>query len=130
MTLNRPAESLKARIPPNHAPTLFETVLMHDRVVVVSALIVIIAAAWIWIALGAGTDMTAAMNDMQGQMPAGMVMNTMMPVVDHDGRHDAAERHANAAAIRSRQSKGKSGRAALRANSDICDRLYDDLGRV
>ena len=80
MTPNGPAASRKAGAPADTVdPTLFEAVLARDQVVVVSALVIVIAAAWIWIALGAGTDMSAAMNDMQKQMPVGMAMSAMMP---------------------------------------------------
>src|SRR5258708_21674809 len=79
MTLNSPAASRKARAPADTAdPTLFEAILVRDRVVMVCALIIVIAAAWIWIALGAGTDISTAMGDTQMQMPAGMAMGAMM----------------------------------------------------
>jgi predicted metal-binding membrane protein len=58
--------------------TLLEAVLARDRVVVVSGLVFVIVAAWIWIALGAGTD-TEAMHDNQMQMPGGVMMGAMTP---------------------------------------------------
>jgi predicted metal-binding membrane protein len=41
------------------APSALESVLRRDRLVVVSALVVVIAASWIYILLGAGMGMTA-----------------------------------------------------------------------
>ncbi len=63
-------------------PTFLEIVLARDRIVVICGLIVVIAAAWIWIALGAGMD-TAMTADMPAQqMPGmtGMTMSVMTPV--------------------------------------------------
>ena len=55
--------------------TVLETVLRRDRVVVVAALIAVIAAAWIWIVLGAGTGSTAvAMTQMAGMPDMDMMM--------------------------------------------------------
>ena len=56
--------------------TILEEVLRRDRRVLVAALVAVIAIAWIWIVLGAGTGMRAVgMTDGSG-MPsmAGMVM--------------------------------------------------------
>jgi predicted metal-binding membrane protein len=39
--------------------TAFKAVLRRDRAVVVAALVAVIASAWIWLLLGAGTGMTA-----------------------------------------------------------------------
>jgi predicted metal-binding membrane protein len=39
--------------------TLLEAVLRHDRQTVIAALVAVIALAWIWILLGAGTGMSA-----------------------------------------------------------------------
>ena len=55
--------------------TVLETVLRRDRVVVIAALIAVIAAAWIWIVLGAGTGSTAvAMTQMAGMPDMDMMM--------------------------------------------------------
>jgi predicted metal-binding membrane protein len=56
-------------------PTFLEAVLARDRIVVICGLIAVIAAAWIWIALGAGMD--TAMTDMPGQQMPGMTDMTM-----------------------------------------------------
>jgi predicted metal-binding membrane protein len=56
--------------------TLLEEVLRRDRRVLLAALVTVIAIAWIWIVLGAGTGMrTVGMTGRSG-MPsmAGMVM--------------------------------------------------------
>jgi predicted metal-binding membrane protein len=56
--------------------TLLEAVLRRDRLVVVATLVAIIAIAWIWIVLGAGTGMNAVV--MTGEVGmsgmAGMMM--------------------------------------------------------
>ena len=39
--------------------TVLETVLRRDRQAVVAALVAVIAMAWVWILLGAGTGMSA-----------------------------------------------------------------------
>ena len=39
--------------------TVLEAILRRDRHVVVAALIAVIAMAWLWIQLGAGTGMSA-----------------------------------------------------------------------
>jgi len=59
-------------------PTFLETVLARDRIVVICGLIVVIAAAWIWIALGAGMDTAMTANMPEQQMP-GMTMSVMTP---------------------------------------------------
>ena len=41
------------------APSVLEAVLRRDRKVVVVVLIAVIALSWLWIALGAGMDMSA-----------------------------------------------------------------------
>jgi len=47
--------------------TLLEAVLRRDRLVVIAALVAVVVAAWVWIALGAGTGMSAvAMTQMAG----------------------------------------------------------------
>lgn len=51
--------------------TVLEAVLRHDRQVVIAALIAVIAMAWLWILLGAGTGMSA-MDMILGPSPAGM----------------------------------------------------------
>lgn len=71
---------------PASNPTLLETVLRRDRFIVIGGLVSVIAAAWIWILLGAGTGMNAAMmagtaeQPMQGGM-GGMAMGVMTPAV-------------------------------------------------
>jgi predicted metal-binding membrane protein len=61
-------------------PTFLEAVLAHDRIVVICGLIAVVAAAWIWIAIGAGMD-TAMMDTPGQQMPGmtGMTMSVMTP---------------------------------------------------
>ncbi len=51
--------------------TVLEAVLRRDRQVVVAALIAVIAMAWLWILLGAGTGMSA-MGMILGPSPDGM----------------------------------------------------------
>ncbi len=53
------------------APTLLEATLRHDRVFVIAALILVTALSWLWIALGAGMEMSAV--EMTG-MPRDMAM--------------------------------------------------------
>jgi predicted metal-binding membrane protein len=57
-------------------PTVLERILKRDRAVVIAALVAIIALAWIWILLGAGTGMSAvAMTGRTGMSGmAGMIM--------------------------------------------------------
>jgi predicted metal-binding membrane protein len=55
--------------------TVLETVLRRDRWVVVSALVAVIVAAWVWILVGAGTGMSAvAMTQMAGMPDMDMMM--------------------------------------------------------
>jgi predicted metal-binding membrane protein len=55
--------------------TILEAVLRRDRYVVVGALVAVILAAWVWIALGAGTGMSAvAMTQMAGMPDMDMMM--------------------------------------------------------
>jgi predicted metal-binding membrane protein len=53
------------------APSALEVALRRDRAIVVSALIAIIVFSWMWIALGAGMEMTAVE---MTRMPRDMVM--------------------------------------------------------
>ena len=53
------------------ASTMLEEVLHRDRVIVVTALLTVIALSWLWIALGAGMDMSAVE---MTRMPRDMVM--------------------------------------------------------
>src|SRR5690242_16815342 len=67
----------------NTSLPILELLLLRDRFVVIAGLLVVIAAAWTWILLGAGTSMNASkgMSDMVGM--SGMSgMNSMpgMPV--------------------------------------------------
>ena len=68
-------------------PTLLEAVLRRDRFIVIGGLVIVIMAAWIWILLGAGTGMDAAMRvgmpqqPMPGSMGSGMTMDVMTPAV-------------------------------------------------
>ena len=48
--------------------TVLEAILRRDRQIVVAALIVVIAMAWLWILLGAGTGMSA-MDVIVGRAP-------------------------------------------------------------
>jgi predicted metal-binding membrane protein len=57
--------------------TVFEAVLRRDRAVVVAILVGVIALAWIYILLGAGTGMTAM--GMVLRSDTAEVPNTMMP---------------------------------------------------
>jgi len=41
------------------APSVLEAVLRRDRAVVVAALVMVIGLSWLWIALGAGMEMSA-----------------------------------------------------------------------
>ena len=52
-------------------PLMLEGVLYRDRVVVVVALLSVIALSWLWVALGAGMDMSAVE---MTRMPRDMVM--------------------------------------------------------
>jgi predicted metal-binding membrane protein len=55
--------------------TILEAVLRRDRWVVLAALVAVIAAAWIWIVLGAGTGISAvAMTQMAGMPDMDMMM--------------------------------------------------------
>jgi predicted metal-binding membrane protein len=55
--------------------TVLEAVLRRDRWVVIAALVIVIAAAWIWIVFGAGTSTTAvAMTEMAGMPDMDMMM--------------------------------------------------------
>jgi predicted metal-binding membrane protein len=71
---------------PASNPTLLEIVLRRDRFVVIGGLVSVIAAAWIWILLGAGTGMDPTMmagtpeQPMHGGM-GGMAMGVMRPAV-------------------------------------------------
>jgi len=56
-------------------PSMLEGVLYRDRVVVVVALLSVIALSWLWVALGAGMDMSAVE---MTRMPRDMVM---MPTI-------------------------------------------------
>jgi predicted metal-binding membrane protein len=67
-------------------PTLLESMLRRDRFIVISGLVIVIVAAWIWILLGAGTGMDASMMTGMPQqpMPGGMgsmAMDVLMPAV-------------------------------------------------
>src|SRR4051794_34289163 len=67
-------------------PTLLESMLRRDGLIVISALVIVIVAAWIWILLGAGTGMDASMRTAMPQqaMPGGMgsmAMDVLMPAV-------------------------------------------------
>ena len=53
------------------APSVLEAVLRRDRTVVMAALVVVIVLSWLWIALGAGMDMSAVE---MTRMPRDMVM--------------------------------------------------------
>jgi predicted metal-binding membrane protein len=55
-------------------PSLLEALLGRDRVIVVGGLVVLIAAAWVWILLGAGMD---------ASMPTGMSGQRMDGASDH-----------------------------------------------
>ena len=55
--------------------TVLEAVLRRDRFVVIAALIAVIAAAWIWTALGAGTGTNAIAMTHLARIPD---MDTMM----------------------------------------------------
>jgi predicted metal-binding membrane protein len=52
-------------------PTPFEALLRRDRMIVAAGLIVVIASAWTWLLLGAGTKMGAPSMD---SMPPGMAV--------------------------------------------------------
>ena len=93
-------------------PSMLEEVLHRDRVIVVAALLSVVALSWLWVALGAGMDMSAVE---MTRMPRDMVMTPAVwtagyaaldgvDVVCDDGGNDAAERHADAAYFRARQS--------------------------
>ena len=56
---------------PVEATSVFEAVLRRDHAVVVAALVLVIALSWAWIAMGAGTGMSAI--DMT-RMPRDMMM--------------------------------------------------------
>jgi predicted metal-binding membrane protein len=67
-------------------PTLLETVLRRDRFVIIGGLVTVIAAAWIWILLGAGTGMDVAMMAGAPKQPmhegmGDMAMGLMTPAV-------------------------------------------------
>jgi predicted metal-binding membrane protein len=67
-------------------PTLLESILRRDRFIVISSLVIVIVAAWIWILLGAGTGMDPSrMTGMPQQPMAGgigsMAMDILMPAV-------------------------------------------------
>ena len=81
-------------------PSVLEAVLRRDRQVVVPALLAVIALCWLWIALGAGMEMSAVE---MTRMPRDMVMTPavwtpgyaalmLRHVVGDDGGDDAAER--------------------------------------
>ena len=53
------------------SPSMLEEVLHRDRVIVVTALLSVIALSWLWVALGAGMDMSAVE---MTRMPRDMVM--------------------------------------------------------
>jgi predicted metal-binding membrane protein len=53
------------------APSVLEAVLRRDRTVVVAALVMVIGLSWLWIALGAGMEMSAVE---MTRMPRDMVM--------------------------------------------------------
>ena len=81
-----PGAAGAARAPDPAAPTPLEAMLRRDRFIVISGLVIVIVAAWIWILLGAGTGMDAAMmvSIPQQPMPGGMhdmAMNVMTPAV-------------------------------------------------
>ena len=59
--------------------TVLEAVLRRDRQVVAAALIAVIAMAWLWILLGAGTGMSA-MDMILEPSPDGMA-SMMVPAV-------------------------------------------------
>jgi predicted metal-binding membrane protein len=65
--------------------TLLESMLRRDGFIVISALVIVIVAAWIWILLGVGTGMDTSMRTaMQQPMPGGMgsmAMDVLMPAV-------------------------------------------------
>ena len=52
-------------------PSMLEEVLRRDRAIVVVALLSVIALSWLWVALGAGMDMSAVE---MTRMPRDMVM--------------------------------------------------------
>src|ERR1700751_896138 len=56
--------------------TVLERVLRRDRLVVASALVAVIAIAWIWVVLGAGTGMSTLGMTRRSGMPdiTGMLM--------------------------------------------------------
>jgi hypothetical protein len=59
--------------------TLLEAALRRDRLVVVAAPVSVIAVAWIWIVLGAGTGMSAVAMTQMARMPdMGMMMERAM----------------------------------------------------
>jgi predicted metal-binding membrane protein len=53
------------------APSVLEAVLRRDRTVVVAALVMVVGLSWLWIALGAGMEMSAVE---MTRMPRDMVM--------------------------------------------------------
>ena len=52
-------------------PSMLEEVLHRDRVIVVAALLSVVALSWLWVALGAGMDMSAVE---MTRMPRDMVI--------------------------------------------------------
>jgi hypothetical protein len=119
--------------------TLLEAVLRRDRLVVVATLVAIIAIAWIWIVLGAGTGMNAVVmtgevgmshDDGTGGMDCGICRPDVRHVVGDDGGNDAAERGADTAAIRAREPCGESRESSVRANRYLRCRISGRLRRV
>jgi predicted metal-binding membrane protein len=65
--------------------TILEGVLRRDRLIVVAALVAVIAIAWIWIVLGAGTGMSTVGMTRRSGMPgmAGMMMEPAVWILEY-----------------------------------------------
>jgi predicted metal-binding membrane protein len=92
------------------APSVLEAVLRRDRAVVVAALVMVIGLSWLWIALGAGMEMSAVE---MTRMPRDMVMTPAVDaclygadvrhVVGDDGGDDVAKRGVHPSDLRAYQ---------------------------
>ena len=120
------------------APSVLEAVLRRDRTVVVAALVMVIGLSWLWIALGAGMEMSAVE---MTRMPRDMVMTPAVVdarlcgtdvrhVVGDDGGDDASERRPRPSDLRAYQPPRAGGRATLGADRHLRRRLSRSLGRV
>ncbi len=122
--------------------TVLEAVLRRDRAVVVAVLVGVIALAWIYILLGAGTGMTAMGMVLGSDMAK--VPDVMMPVAWTLGYAGlmfvmwwvmmAAMMLPSAAPgtalIRSGKPHQDSWPSSLCSDGHLCQRLFGSLGRV